>query len=265
MNKTPTRPTFDRYPQWCTKHLDIGDIEIVRRYYETLTLSIHKQVLASDQWSSVSSYIPTLDDKYLSDTTYDLVIHRTPPELLIKPFDSLLEKTFRINIVENANYPNAPIEGWVSPVKPFGRVRDIIRARLIVKYVDGVTFAASELEKMCQSVGCDPLLQMEAKPEGYYAAHLYWRTPVELYDMDYSPYQADIHTELEITTQIQEVVQRLLHRFYERRRSKPVSTDQWAWTDLGTHEFTASYMGHILHYVDATIVDVRSRTNEHND
>ena len=65
--------------------------------------------------------------------------------------------------------------------------------------------------------------------------------------------------EIQITTQLQEVIRRLLHKYYERQRSGRSTSDlKWQW-DYKSDEFAANYLGHILHYVEGMIMDVRDK------
>ena len=63
--------------------------------------------------------------------------------------------------------------------------------------------------------------------------------------------------EIQITTQVQELILNLLHKYYERRRNK-IEPDNWQW-DHASDEFATNYLGHILHYVEGMIVEVRER------
>ena len=66
--------------------------------------------------------------------------------------------------------------------------------------------------------------------------------------------------EIQVTTSIKEVIKRLLHSYYEASRmdSKPMSIEELSW-NYKSDEFIASYLGHILHYVEGMILDVRDR------
>ena len=72
----------------------------------------------------------------------------------------------------------------------------------------------------------------------------------------------DIPIEIQITTQLQDVIRKLLHIYYEERRKKITEDDiKWQW-DYKSDEFVANYLGHILHYVEGMIMDVRSKQAE---
>jgi predicted NAD-dependent protein-ADP-ribosyltransferase YbiA (DUF1768 family) len=97
--------------------------------------------------------------------------------------------------------------------------------------------------------------------EGHYAAHLCvcdtFEVPGERWDTKSVP----VTVEIQITTQLQEAIRRLLHSYYEARRMLPVQErSDWQW-EYGSDEFVANYLGHILHYVEGMIMEVRDRQN----
>ena len=65
--------------------------------------------------------------------------------------------------------------------------------------------------------------------------------------------------EIQITTQLQEVIRKLLHSYYEGKRKSFNFADQsWKWK-YQSNEFSASYLGHILHYIEGLIVQTREK------
>jgi hypothetical protein len=95
--------------------------------------------------------------------------------------------------------------------------------------------------------------------EGYYAVHLYFTDEYEIPRIDWDTEKCKISFEIQITTQLQEVIKNLLHKYYERRRIEFEPTDQkWQW-DFRSLEFSTNYLGHILHYVEGMIVDIREK------
>jgi hypothetical protein len=54
----------------------------------------------------------------------------------------------------------------------------------------------------------------------------------------------------------------LLHKYYEERRKKIGAEDvKWQW-NYKTDEFVANYLGHILHYVEGMIMEIRDKQKE---
>ena len=188
------------------------------------------------------------------------------PELLIKPFESLFEKTYRINIVNNRQFPHPPkwqrVEGWVEPDNWFERINDVVRTCFMVKYFDGVHFLGDGLKTDAERLGLRPELAMEAREEGYYAAHLYVHYEADIITRNGITRKAACQIELQITTQLQDVIRKMIHSHYERRRVRQrVPAANWMW-DRTSPEFATNYLGHILHYLEGIIVEIRDKQRE---
>jgi hypothetical protein len=182
------------------------------------------------------------------------------PNIYIKPFDSFLLKTYRKNILDNKNWPQEPQGGWTLPANWYSKIHDVIRTSIAVKYLDGVEFLMGKIGSFCSEKGakCDPSL--EAREEGYYAAHLnIWRN-FEIPKYPWDTERIDVSVELQITTQLQEAIRNLLHKYYEENRKLPKNTDvaKWQW-NYKSEEFSVAYLGHILHYVEGMIMEIREK------
>ena len=228
--------------------------------YDTAVRKIHEDVRLSDSWKALNDSLGTMSQKYRIKTGYDLLVSESPLELARKPFDSFLIKTFRKNILKNSSWPKPPAQGWLLPTNWFVRVNDIVRSLLIVKYLDGVSFAAEEIESLFRSRQQRSSFELEARTEGYYAAHLYVWFPVSILGDQWDTKDLEISLEIQITTQVQEVIRRLLHEYYEERRIATQSEDSlvWQW-DYKSTEFAANYLGHVLHYVEGMIMEIRDK------
>jgi hypothetical protein len=65
--------------------------------------------------------------------------------------------------------------------------------------------------------------------------------------------------EIQISTQLKEVLRELTHPYHEKRRKsvrKP--SDKWQW-DYACDEFVPNYLGHLLHYVEGMLMQMRDR------
>jgi hypothetical protein len=210
-------------------------------------------------WQRLAQDLTSINQEYYLKTGYYLLFEGKLPELLRKPFDSFLLKTFRINVFDNDYWPDPPTGGWLLPDTWFSRINDMVRTCFVVKYLDGVQFLASQLSQRSSDAGYTCRVDYEAKEEGYYAAHFYTCFPCEIPRQDWDTRDEVIPIEMQITTQLQEVIRRLLHTYYERRRGDRSSTDlKWQW-DYKSEEFGANYLGHILHYLEGMIMEVRDK------
>ena len=135
----------------------------------------------------------------------------------------------------------------------------VVRTCLVVKYLDGVEFLISSIKDLAASHNLESQDQFIAGLDGYYAAHLYVRHDFEVPRIDFDTQRISMKIEIQVTSQLQEVIRTLLHRHFERRRDKPIeSRPKWQW-DYQSTEFATNYLGHILHYVEGMIMDVRDR------
>jgi hypothetical protein len=179
-----------------------------------------------------------------------------------KPFNSFLRKTYRKNILNNDKWPNEPTGGWITPDNWYSRINDIVRTVVVVKYLDGVKFLVDKIASLANKYSLDFRVDFEAKEEGYYAAHSYVRQVFEIPTISWKTERTEIDVEIQVTTQLQEVIRALLHKYYEQKRCELRSEMlKWQW-DYKCDEFSANYLGHILHYVEGMIVEIRERENK---
>jgi hypothetical protein len=261
MDDKARRPprNIDEYKKWLRTSQDAEITPRIVSYYNSVTSKIKQDLESSDFWTKLVEELREFDSEYLLKSGYPLLVVESPPDLLIKPFESFLLKTFRKNVLENRNWPTEPSGGWVLPGNWFSRVSDIVRTLFVVKYLDGVEFLVRKISSICEDCNLSSKAIYEAREEGYYAAHLYVRDRFEIPKFNWDTEVIQIAVEIQVTTQVQEVIRRLLHKYYENRRAM-VGRDsmKWQW-DYKSDEFVANYLGHILHYVEGMIMEIRDK------
>ena len=72
------------------------------------------------------------------------------PKLVSKPFESLLSKALRRDVLENQLFPQEPTGGWLMPDKWNSRVNDIVRTYFVTKYLDGAGFMVKKIHGLCE-------------------------------------------------------------------------------------------------------------------
>ncbi len=246
------------YIKWFSDKHKTSPIDILRSHYTSVTNQLKLSLEKSAFWQRLIDGLKTYEEEYLLATGYPLFLPDWKPEVFVKTFDAFLLKTFRKNVLLNENWPGAPPSGWILPTNWFSQVNDVVRTLLVVKYLDGVEFLIEKIRKCCEDDKHDCSVVLEAREEGYYAAHLYTRREFEIPRITWDTEQVTVQVELQITTQLQEVIRKLLHRYYEERRRKaPLEESaKWQW-NYKSDEFVANYLGHILHYVEGMIIEVR--------
>jgi ppGpp synthetase/RelA/SpoT-type nucleotidyltranferase len=177
----------------------------------------------------------------------------------VKPFESFLLSCYRKSITALKKGEN---ENIITPSNWYTKIPDIIRTSLVVKYLDGVEFTLKRICKLCEDFHLKHWHYHEARDEGYYAVHVYLKLSVEIPLMDWRTTKIEFNLELQVTTQLQDVIRKLTHKYYEERRTNVKGRDgKWQW-NYDNDEFIANYLGHILHYVEGMIMEIRRRQEE---
>jgi hypothetical protein len=250
--------TISEYIRWLRKSLGVSVDKYYYAYYDLATSKARDGLEASNFWARLVGNLREYDQEYQLKTGYPLFTG-IEPKLLVKPFDSFLLKTYRKNVLENRTWPAEPEDGWILPNNWLSRINDIIRTLFVVKYFDGVRFMIEKIDSLCEQQKMEFSASFEAREEGYYAAHLTTKQLLEVPKINWDTEKIWFSVELQVTTQLQEVIRKLLHKYYERKRGMiEEATEKWQW-DYSCDEFGANYIGHILHYIEGMIVEIRER------
>jgi len=259
-SKGPERPSDPTsYKRWLegTHEVDVGTP--LKTRYEAVVAKARADFAGSALWQRITTSMADLDGEYRLQASYPLFLAPGAPQVFGKSFDSFLLKTYRRNVLENESWPEPPPGGWLLPDAWFSQLKDLVRTSFVVKYLDGVQFLAERLEGICSELGLESELSFEARMEGHYAAHLCVRDDFQIPGEKWDTKTIPMTVEIQITTQLQEAIHRLLHNYYEARRMQPEQEkSDWQW-QYESDEFVANYLGHILHYVEGMIMEVRTR------
>lgn len=183
----------------------------------------------------------------------------TDLQLLVKPYASMLTKVYRINCLNNRSYPAAPRDGMVDHAALYThpKMNDLIRTRLVCKYMDGPRFVVEGIKRFCERRGLGYRSYPMHSETGYHAWHCYIRTPVDMAVGD-AIEARNIWLELQVTTQLAESITALTHGLYETSRSAASdrSSAEWRW-DPRSQQFRSAYLGHTLHLLEGIIQTFR--------
>jgi ppGpp synthetase/RelA/SpoT-type nucleotidyltranferase len=253
------KPSQRQYGPWLVEKELVSDLDVSRNHYDTVTEAVKNQYLQCSFWQAILRGLKDVDAQYLIDHKYPLIAQYSP-EIVIKPWFSFLEKTYRKNILNNANFPNPPNGGWISPTNWHSTIHDVIRTTIIVKYLDGVPLLVEFLRGASQEHEIEFQGGLEARVDGYYGAQCICSAMCDLTGLDWIKEQKRVSLEIQVTTTMKDVIKRLLHSYYEIRRVEfgQPSQIELSW-NYKSDEFIATYLGHILHYVEGMILDVRDR------
>ena len=245
------KPSLENYVSWLSQSLGINAEDAgIRNRYQINAQACQTRIQADP-------FVSAIADKALNDSTYNIISLPSNLQFSIKPFDSVLEKTFRVNILGNRDFPSAPPNGWVTPDTCFSCLDDVIRSTIVVRYLDDPERLAVLLVNMLKQFSVESEYKPRSLDSGYYAYHFYFKVEVSITDERWQSVSRMITAEIQITTQLQEIMKSLTHTFYRTTRIKPRSFDEsWKW-DHKSPRFLGSYLGHTLHLLEGMIVQLR--------
>lgn len=250
----------DEYERW----LDgawTGDARELRegRYLHQQT-DLLKSFESSEYWSLVDQLLPEWARDYAQECGVSL-FRDTPrlPVLLSKSWESFLNRSWRHNVHLNDNWPDPPVEGWRFPDTWFEESWDVVRTRFVLRYLDGVKWMADQLSALADHVGIQSYRISHAQDTGYYAIHIIVPQSFMTQSLNYDGLERRTSkVEVQLTTELQDVVVQLTHPFFETRRvGNAGASGAWQW-EYDAPEFTPNYLGHMLHYLEGMIMQLRS-------
>ena len=250
------KPSLEGYQAWLRRRFrDNPELQAGKAYHDEVVARLLAQVEGSRFWKKALERIPETAAEYLVATDYDLMAWPHDGKFQTKPWASLLDKTFRKNVLNNEAFPEAPSGGWLLPPTWYARIDDVVRTTFVVRYLDGVHELGRGLEAVAREVGVGVTPELVATEHGYYAAHLTVRQGLEVPTRGFTTIPLDIGIEIQVTTQAKEVLRKLLHITYESSRLGTVDGD-WQWL-YDERPFAANYLGHVMHYVEGRIMNIR--------
>lgn len=167
--------SIEEYKDWLQLLCSSFFEDSARNQYRAVADRMKEQFEASKFWQCLTRGLRGFDADYRTKTGYDLLA-TVDVELHVKTFDSFLNKTFRKNVIDNDKWPESPPGGWVTPQgRWYDSMSDIVRARFLVRYLDGVEYLVSRIKETCSQTNDSLQDHWEARNDGYYAVHAYVR------------------------------------------------------------------------------------------
>ena len=261
------------YYDWLGDNLESGRAE---SWYEQVVDDGAARLEESHFWQTLQKSLSMWNTNFqLGHSGYPLFeVAQQPSHIYKKSFQSVLNKSFRWNVLDNNNWPKPPEKApstttywedddprdpmmWYGPHNWLADFPDIFRARLTTDYFDGVPYLVRQIEEVAKrTTPTGSKTRLQASLEGHYAAHIWVYHELDMNDYDYrDPDTVDVRLELQITTTIQSTISKMLHRVYEDWRVNGRPPD-WEW-DLHNPAFSVNYLGSALHYLEGMIVVAR--------
>ena len=268
------QPTIDQYPDWFR---DKTGVDLTGGATEDLYEILKPNLIASFEssvfWTTLIASLRPWSEQYtLAHKGFPLNATASPA-LLIKDFDSAINKSYRWNVRDNPKWPLPPLaaenaelddvdtsdsELWYGPQNWLAKFPDIVRSRIAVVYLDGVVSLTHSIGEVAEHLGVLDYKKFLAGPDGYHAAHL--RIIHDFPTIDYESHNPSVIqglVEIQVTTGVQESIGKLLHSIYETSRIEG-PTENWEW-DPTSPAFSINYLGPTLHYLEGMIVNARDK------
>ena len=234
------------YLQWLEKTWR-GDLRELREgRYLHHQADLRDAFEASEYWSEVGNRLYKWSKQYHRSTAAFLFRGRPAlPEILTKPWESFLNRTWRENnkvwrdnIEHHRPWDDPPEEGWWLPDNWFERAWDIVRTRFVVQYLDAAKVLESELVELAKSrrFNLDAHAFREQKDSGYYAIHVYIPQAFSVDTLDYAGTQQRTSiVEIQIMTSVAELISQLTHLAYETGRGVTERPKATVWNPNDEH------------------------------
>ena len=248
----------DDFVKWMEAKFEVPN-EQAKSNYESNAARLVEAFQEHLFWQKIGEQLKEWDTLYYKEKGVHLITTSNLPKVVTKPYKSLLNKAYRKDCLNNKAFPDMPEKGWICPQSWFDKIHDIVRTSFVVRYLDGVKYLDQKLSQVADEVGCKYSCSYEAHDDGYYAAHVAVVLELSIVGMDWQESTHKIEVEIQITTELQEMVKSLLHKYYEDNRRKVVPQDyKWQW-DYHNEQFVPNFLGHIAHYLEGMIVEIRDK------
>src|SRR4028119_1660047 len=104
--------------------------EPVQNYHRIATRDAATALTNSPFWTELVGSLDAWNSEFRSARHGNLFPQRRPPDLDTKTFDSMVDKSFRKNVLENEYWPKPPQNGWTFPNTWYGQFRDVLRTTI---------------------------------------------------------------------------------------------------------------------------------------
>lgn len=233
------------------------NVEFRRTLYDMHVSYIASIVQAHPFIRELATSLEIWDKESISISSYPLLMDTDLAPFHQKSFDSFIDKVFRNCLVYNDNFPLAPRRGWITHENFAEKVNDLVRNKITCKFLDGPEITAKKIVLLAEKHGLTAQYSSRNADDGYYAYHVYITFPVAI-DTGKGPVVPKrVDVEIQISTQLKEVMYEILHKFYADDRSKIFQPD-WKW-DIESLKFKSGYLSHTLHLLESMIVELRNK------
>jgi ppGpp synthetase/RelA/SpoT-type nucleotidyltranferase len=226
------------------------------KYQMNLNL-IEKEVAGCDFIGGLEAILNSAARQYSQNEQLLFASKIYVPTLLSKSYESAIDKCYRNNCVFNKKYPSPPAKGFFDGSNLYESINDLLRCRIVCRYMDGPEFVCNILADFAKSLNLECNVYAMSSERGYYAWHFYVRIPANVI-VDSDVEEKFVSVEIQVTTQLADVLTHLTHGLYEAERSavNAAHDDSWKW-DPAQPKFKTTFMGHTLHMLEGALLSLK--------
>ena len=140
---------------------------------------------------------------------------------------------------------------------PIPQVGDLVRTRVVCKYIDGVEYLTTKLCDLASTMKIDTKRERQGRLEGYFAQHINFESDV-FYRVGGFPTATRVKCEIQLATDFGTRMWDATHKLYEVERDKDRDPAAWQWAPSDPR-FMANQLGHMMHLADGLLVQLRGQ------
>ena len=139
--------------------------------------------------------------------------------------------------------------------KGIPKLNDLIRTRIVCRYMDGVPYILNNLESISKRLKIQTTNKLDPGSEEYFAYHFRFKNSFEVPG---TKKKITLPCEIQIATELGTRIWEETHLLYELEREGYLPDTQWKW-DKNDARFLGKQLGHLLHTIDGLILDAQNR------
>ncbi len=210
-----------------------------------------RELAGGSFWTAASARFNQWRTEYHGKKGADLFLSANLPSFVAKSEKSIKEKLYRRYLKDRDS-----LETCISNDLP--DIGDLVRARVVCNYIDGVEFFANKLVDLGHELKTSPIRQRQGKIEGYFAQHIEVKQEVIWRFFAQSSLTA-ISCEVQVASMMATKMWEVSHSLYEGTRRSPSEAEKWQW-EPSDPQFMSNQLGHMIHLVDGLLVQLRDST-----
>jgi hypothetical protein len=215
------------------------------------------QISVGPLWRAANSQLDSWQKEYRRECGGTLLVGSSLRAFVGKSEDRIKQKVFEK--IDRASSSHDEAKRIFDQSMPIPRLEDLVRARQVVQYLDGVPFLAKKLFQLAHDLGLSPQLEAKGNLNGYFAQHLTFRSQVFFNFGTGAATPCNVTCEVQIATSLATHVWENSHPIYETTRVNLEKSEDWQWHP-NDPRFLSRQLGHMIHLADGLFCNLRDKS-----